>query len=96
MALFYSDPLGANGLRLFQTKGVQSLVDQMHTVEAVAPRAGMSKQALYAACRAHQFPHVRIGKRIRIPESLLEKWIQEQAAKNTNAQGSKVSLETAP
>ncbi len=67
----------------------------MYTVEAVAPRAGMSKQALYAACRARQFPHVRIGKRIRIPESLLEKWIQEQATKNTNAQESRVSLETA-
>lgn len=64
------------------------MVEEFHKPEAVAPRIGLTLQAFYAACRAKQFPHVRIGKRIRVPDSLLQKWIAEQAVISTNAQES--------
>lgn len=70
------------------------MAEIMHQIKTVAPRVGMSKQALYAACRAGQFPHVKIGRRIRIPESYLERLIAEQAAKNTGAQESSESSPT--
>ncbi len=69
------------------------MTEQFYTVEVVAPRVGLSVQALYSACRQKQFPHIRIGKRIRVPESALRQWIEEQLAKNTNAQVSVNSFE---
>lgn len=54
------------------------MIEELHKPEAVAPRVGLSLQAFYAACRQKQFPHVRIGKRIRIPETALQRWIEEQ------------------
>lgn len=60
------------------------MIDQMHKVEAVAPRIGLSKQALYAAIRARKFPHIRIGTRIRIPESAIQNWIEDQLRKTTS------------
>jgi excisionase family DNA binding protein len=57
-------------------------MDDMMRVADVAPRVGLTRQALFAACRNGQFPHVRIGRRIRIPASGLERWIEEQLAKN--------------
>lgn len=68
------------------------MVDELLKVEAVAPRVGLSVQALYAACRARQFPHVRIGKRIRVPASALAAWIANQTAQNTSAQTQGQSL----
>lgn len=58
------------------------MIEQLHKIEDVAPRVGMSPKALWAACRARQFPHVKVGRRIRIPESSLQAWITEQLAKN--------------
>lgn len=54
------------------------MIEQMHRVEDIAPKVGMTKKSLYAACREKQFPHVRIGTRIRIPESGLKRWVEEQ------------------
>jgi excisionase family DNA binding protein len=59
-------------------------MEEFHKPETIASRFGMSLQALYAACRLNQIPHVRIGKRIRFPESALQKWIKEESAKSTN------------
>lgn len=61
-----------------------TLIEQMHKVETVAPQVGMTKAALYAACRQKQFPHVRIGNRIRIPESALRRWVEEQTVKTAS------------
>lgn len=53
-------------------------MEQLLTVPEVAPLVKMSRQALYAAIRANQFPAIRIGTRIRIPLSVVEQWMQEQ------------------
>jgi len=55
-------------------------IDPMYTVSQVAPQVHMSEQGLYAACREKQFPHVRIGSRIRIPASALARWVEEQVS----------------
>jgi excisionase family DNA binding protein len=49
-------------------------IERFYTV----PQIGMSEQGLYAACREGQFPHVRIGKRIRIPASAVSRWVEQQ------------------
>jgi excisionase family DNA binding protein len=54
-------------------------LEELHTVAEVAPKVGMTKQALYAACRKGDFPCIRIGKRrIRVPSSALKKWLDEK------------------
>jgi excisionase family DNA binding protein len=53
-------------------------IEEFFTVEETAPKVKMSQQGLYAACREKQFPHVRIGKRIRIPSSALTRWVENQ------------------
>lgn len=68
-------------------------MEVLHTVEAIAPQFNLSTQAVYAACRNGQIPHVRIGKRIRIPESSIQKWIDAQTSKNNDAQGSENSYQ---
>ena len=57
-----------------------SVIEEMLTIEAVAPRVHMSRDGLYAACRQKQFPHVRIGTRIRIPATALARWIEQQVS----------------
>lgn len=61
-------------------------MDNLLKPETVAPKVGLSLGAFYAACRAKQFPHVRIGKRIRVPESALKQWIDEQLTGKSPAQ----------
>ncbi len=56
--------------------------EELQTVEAAAPRLNLSVQAVYAACRNGQLPHVRIGRRIRIPTSAIGEWIAAQIAQN--------------
>jgi excisionase family DNA binding protein len=62
------------------------LIEKLYKVDDVAPQVQMTKHALYAAIRAGQFPHLKIGSRIRIPESALARWIEQQTAPNTKAQ----------
>jgi len=52
------------------------------TVAEVAPMARMSDQALYRAIREKQFPAIKIGSQIRIPESSLKAWIESQLSTN--------------
>lgn len=53
-------------------------IERLLTVAEVAPQVRLSAQALYAAIRERQFPAVRIGARIRIPETALRDWIKTQ------------------
>ena len=62
----------------FFRKERNELIEKLFRVEEVAPQVGLSKNALYAACREKQFPHVKIGTRVRIPESGLRQWIEQQ------------------
>lgn len=61
-------------------------MEMLHTVEAIAPQLNLSVQAVYSACRNGQLPHVRIGRRIRIPESALQRMIEEQTNNEEKAQ----------
>lgn len=53
-------------------------MEKLLTVAEAAPLVNMSRQGLYAAIRAQQFPALHIGRRIRIPQSSVQRWIAEQ------------------
>lgn len=53
-------------------------MEKLLTVAEAAPLVNMSRQGLYAAIRAKQFPALHIGRRIRIPQSSVQQWIAEQ------------------
>lgn len=53
------------------------------TVDEVAPMVRMSDQGLYRAIREKQFPAIKIGSQIRIPESAVNAWIESQLNTNT-------------
>jgi excisionase family DNA binding protein len=55
--------------------------DEMLTVAEVAPLVRMNADGLYRACRENQFPHIRIGRQIRIPRDILDSWKKAQARK---------------
>lgn len=57
-------------------------VDLLLTVKEVAPMVRMTPQSLYRAIREKQFPAVKIGEQIRIPESCVAKWIEAQIEAN--------------
>jgi excisionase family DNA binding protein len=64
---------------------LSTALEEFFTVEEAAPKVRMSTQSLYAACREKQFPHVKIGKRVRIPASALTLWIERQLRKQEAA-----------
>lgn len=53
-------------------------MENLLTVQEVAPLVRLSEQGLYRSIREKQFPAIRIGNHIRIPESLLQLWISQQ------------------
>jgi excisionase family DNA binding protein len=53
-------------------------MEKLLTVAEAAPLVHMSRQGLYAAIRAKQFPALHVGRLIRIPQSSVQQWIQEQ------------------
>lgn len=53
------------------------------TVPEVATRVGFTRNALYRMCRERRFPHIRVGKLIRIPESGVQRWLEEQLRQST-------------
>lgn len=63
-------------------------MEEFLTVYEVAPRVKMSVQALYTAIREKQFPAVKIGSRIRIPVSRLDKWVESQVGGGDGGQDS--------
>jgi excisionase family DNA binding protein len=54
------------------------MLQRLLTVAEAAPLLSMSEQALYRAIRENQFPSIRIGNRIRIPESSVDNLIHSQ------------------
>lgn len=45
------------------------------TVAEVGKKLGLSKVATYNLCHSEGFPTIRIGKRILIPVTRFEKWL---------------------
>jgi|SoiMetStandDraft_2_1073263.scaffolds.fasta_scaffold509323_1 excisionase family DNA binding protein len=62
-------------------------MEALLTVPEVAPKARLSEQGLYRAIREGQFPAVRIGAKIRIPESALQRWIEQQMEQQSRTPG---------
>ena len=48
------------------------------TVREFAARQGLTDGAIRAWVRAHDLPHIRLGKRILIPEDALETMLARQ------------------
>lgn len=61
-------------------------MENLLTVEEVAPLIRFSEQGLYRAIRENGFPALKIGRQIRIPESALQRWIEEQLPSSTQSQ----------
>jgi excisionase family DNA binding protein len=75
-----------NGVELVAQQGTGVAPEAAFlTVEQAAPQLQMSEQALYAACRVGQFPHIRIGRRIRIPARALAELATIQVGGRNNA-----------
>lgn len=46
------------------------------TVDEVAKRLRLSRNKVYGLIHAHQIPHIRLGRKFRIPNLAFEKWIE--------------------
>lgn len=51
---------------------------QFFTVNELAELLRIGRSSAYELCQRNEFPVVRIGKNIRIPEQGLYNWIDEQ------------------
>lgn len=56
------------------------LVRMTLTVTEAAELLGIGRSAAYEACQRGQIPTVRIGRRILIPRSALERFLEDPAA----------------
>jgi len=52
--------------------------ETIYTVPEVAAYLKICKSKLYAMIRRGEIPHIKIGKNVRILESDLEAWLEEQ------------------
>jgi excisionase family DNA binding protein len=48
------------------------------TADEVAAQLGVSKDWIYAECRAGRIPHVKLGRNTRFREEAIEDWLCEQ------------------
>lgn len=71
------------------------MIQHLYKIDEVAEILGLSKQAAYLACREGKIPHLRIGKRIRVSQEALEKWIEQESAKTMKAQNQDESFQAA-
>lgn len=53
---------------------------ELLTPEEVAARLKFNRQTIYAMIRRNQIPSIRIGGRIRIPDTVLDAWAAKLAA----------------
>jgi excisionase family DNA binding protein len=67
-------------------------VETLFTVAEAAPYLRLSVQGVYRAIYAKQLRVVRIGSRIRIPESAVKELIEQSTSQETKAQESEPSL----
>lgn len=50
------------------------------TVEEMAKILRIGRSSAYELCKQKEFPVIRIGKNIRIPEKALLDWVERQSA----------------
>jgi excisionase family DNA binding protein len=53
--------------------------EMIYTIPEVAQYLKLSKSKVYHLVQTGQLPHIRIGKNVRVKESVLNKWIDQQA-----------------
>lgn len=53
-------------------------MDKMLTVSEIAEHLRISKRQAYRIVEGKDFPSVRIGRRILIPETKYEQWLNEK------------------
>ena len=51
----------------------------IYTIPEVAQYLKLSKSKVYHLVQTGQMPHIRIGKNVRVRESDLKEWIDEQS-----------------
>lgn len=56
------------------------------TVDEVAGRLRLSRNKIYQLLHTHEIPHIRLGRKFRIPTQALERWI-EATSRIENADG---------
>lgn len=54
-------------------------MDRILTIPEVADYLKISRSKVYALVARNQIPYIRIGRNVRIKESDLERWINQQA-----------------
>lgn len=52
--------------------------DQMLNVKQVAEYLGVSQGLVYKMIQEDGFPHLTIGRKIRIPGSWVQEWVENQ------------------
>lgn len=52
---------------------------ELLTVKEVADRLRVGKNVAYKLCKQPDFPAMRVGRLIRVPEGALNEWVQAQA-----------------
>ncbi len=52
--------------------------DLVYTIEELARKLKVSKSTIYKLVRSKDFPTIRIGKRILIPDNELRIWLERQ------------------
>lgn len=53
-----------------------------YTIPQAAEIIGINVITAYKLAKQKGFPSVRIGKRIVVPKAALERWLEQEAAKN--------------
>lgn len=54
------------------------VMERIYTVPEVAKYLKMSKSKVYALVKREKIPYLRIGRNVRIRESDLNEWLEEQ------------------
>ncbi len=58
-------------------KGTRTESNRAHyTPDEAAERAGVSRQLIYRGIKSDQIPHIRLGKRIIIPKTAFDGWLE--------------------
>ena len=56
------------------------------SVDEMAATLGISRPKAYELAHSDGFPRINVGRRIRIPHTSLEHWLETQAAKEASGQ----------
>ncbi len=63
---------------------METIKSDILTVPEVAKYLKMSKSKLYYLIQSGQIPCIKIGRNVRIKESVLQKWLEEQSIPETS------------